>query len=145
MSTASIEYARAERVLDHPIADVWVIAGSFGDVERWIDGVTSCILEGEGIGAVRTVTRNGNSVREKLDRHDSDIHEISYVILDPHPMPAANVRGTITLTAEGEERTRILWRSHASDFTIPPEALGERISAFYAASILGLDRLLSAG
>jgi uncharacterized protein YndB with AHSA1/START domain len=143
MSTGSIEYARVERVIDHPIAKVWAVAGTFGEVERWIDGVTSCTMEGQGIGAVRTVTRNGNMVREQLDRHDPDAHEISYVILDPHPMPATNVRGTITLAAEGEGSTRILWRSHAGDFTIPPEALGERIAAFYAASILGLDRLLS--
>ena len=145
MSTGSIEYARVERVIDHPIAKVWAIAGTFGGVESWIDGVTACAVEGEGIGAIRTVTRNGNSVREQLDRHDPEIHEISYAILDPHPMPAANVRGTIILAAAGEGRTRILWCSHASDFTMPPEALGERISAFYAASVDGLDRLLSAG
>lgn len=144
MSTGSIEYARVERVLDHPIARVWAIAGTFGGVERWIDGVTSCSVEGEGIGAVRTVTRNGTSVREQLDRHDPDTHEVSYLVLPPHPLPAANVRGTITLRAEGEGRTRLLWRSHASDFTMPPEAFGARIGHFYAASVDGLDRLLSA-
>jgi uncharacterized protein YndB with AHSA1/START domain len=144
MSTGSIEYARVERVIDHPIAEVWAVAGEFGGVETWIDGVTACTVEGEGIGAVRTVTRNGNSVREQLDRHDSDAHEISYLILDPHPMPAANVRGTITLAAAEEGRTRILWRSHASDFAMEPQALGARIAAFYAASIDSLDRRLSA-
>jgi mxaD protein len=144
MSTGSIEYARAERVIDQPVDRVWAVAGRFGGVEQWIDGVTACSVEGEGIGAVRTVTRNGNSVREQLDRRDPALFEISYVILPPHPMPAANVRGTLTLSPEGERRTRAVWRSHATDFQMPPDALGARISAFYAASLEGLARLLSA-
>jgi hypothetical protein len=51
----------------------------------------------------------------------------------------------ISLSAAGPDRTEILWRSEARDFQIPPEALGARIEQFYAASIEGLDRLLSAG
>jgi uncharacterized protein YndB with AHSA1/START domain len=142
MSTNETEYARAEGMIDHPIDRVWAVAGRFGEVDRWIDGVTACTVEGEGIGAVRTVARGGGSVRERLDRLDPAAHEISYVILPPHPLPAANVRGTITLTAEGEGRTRVTWRSHATDFEVPPNVLGARISEFYLASIAGLGRLL---
>jgi hypothetical protein len=133
-----VEYARVERVLAHPIAAVWAVAGAFGGLEAWADGVTACDLA----DGVRTVTRNGATVRERLDRRD--LHEISYTILPPHPLPADDVQGIIMLEALGPDRTRIVWHSEARDFRAPPEALGARIEQFYAASIEGLDRLLSA-
>jgi hypothetical protein len=144
MATGSVEYVRVTRVVDHPIGQVWAVAGRFGGLEHWADGVTACDVAGEGVGAVRTVTRNGGTVRERLDRLDPDAYEIAYAILPPHPLPAADVRGTIELKAAGADRTELVWRSHASDFQVPPEALGARIELFYAASIEGLARLLSA-
>jgi hypothetical protein len=112
----------------------------FGGLENWADGVTACdVADG-----VRTVTRKGSTVRERLDRCDPDAHEISYTILPPHPLPAEDVRGTIALKALGPGRTEIHWYSQARDFRAPPETLGARIEIFYAASIEGLDGLLSA-
>lgn len=143
-TTGAVEYARVSVILDHPIERVWAHAGRFGGLEHWADGVSSCAVAGEGIGAVRTVTRHGRIVREQLDRLDPAGHEISYLILEPHAMPAGNVRGTISLRPLDDGRTQILWRSHATDFQVSHEALGERIGQFYAASIDGLNRLLSA-
>jgi hypothetical protein len=140
MATGSVEYARVTRILEHPVARVWAVAGAFGGLERWADGVSACAVD----GGIRTVTRNSGTVRERLDRHDPDALEISYSILPPHPLPADEVRGTIVLRALGPARTEIVWRSEACDFQAPPTALGARIEQFYAASIEGLDRLLSA-
>ena len=140
MATGSVEYARVERVLDHPPEQVWAIIGAFGGLELWADGVTACSLDGE----VRTVTRNGSTVRERLDRRDAAALELVYTILPPHPLPADEVQSTITLTEVAPDRTAIVWRSEARDFRAPPEVLGARIEAFYAASLDGLARLLSA-
>jgi hypothetical protein len=141
MATGDAEYARVERVIEQPLARVWAVVCRFGGLERWADGVTACNLDDD----VRTVTRNGATVRERLDRRDPDAHEIAYTILPPHPLPADDVRGIITLRAAGPGRTGIVWRSEARDFQIPAGVLGARIEQFYAASIEGLDRLLSAG
>lgn len=140
MATGSVEYARVEAVVDQPLPQVWAIVGAFGGLEHWADGVTACAVDGD----VRNVTRNGSTVRERLERRDGRAHEISYTILAPHPLPADNVQGIITLSALGPDRTGIVWRSEASDFQVPPAALGARIEQFYAASIDGLVRLLSA-
>jgi hypothetical protein len=145
ISTGGIEYARVSAILDHPIDRVWAKAGEFGGLEHWADGISLCAVAGEGVGAVRTVTHHGRIVREQLDRIDVAAHEISYLILEPHAMPARNVRGTISLRPLEDGRTEFTWCSHASDFEIPHQALGQRIQQFYAASIEGLDRLLSAG
>lgn len=140
MATGRFEYARVVRVLDHPPARVWALVGAFGGLEHWADGVSACMVE----GGVRTVTRNGATVRERLDRVDADAFEITYTILPPHPLPAHEVQGMIALRVLDADRTEIVWRSEAGDFQVPPTALGARIEQFYAASIQGLDRLLSA-
>lgn len=136
-------YASVCVVLDHPIDSVWAVAGRFGGLEAWVDGVSACSVEGEGVGAVRTVMRGG-AVREQLECCDAVRHQISYTVLAPHALPADDVRGEITLTAMGPEATEIIWLSDAAGFHAPPGALGKSIEAFYHASIRGLQRLLAA-
>jgi hypothetical protein len=135
-------YASVRMALEYPIDAVWAVAGRFDGLEAWADGVSACSVEGDGVGCVRTVTRGG-VVREQLESRDPGRHQISYTILAPHALPADDVRGEITLTALGPEATQIVWRSEAARFHAPPEALGERIEAFYRASIGGLERVLS--
>ena len=138
------EYARVRAVLDHPIERVWSVIARFGDADLWIDGVTACALEGEGVGAVRTLARHGATVRERLERIDADDHKISYAILEPHSLPATGVRGTITLRASSPAACEIVWLSTADALSVPPRMLGERIELFYGASLQRLDRLLAA-
>jgi hypothetical protein len=140
---ARTEYARVRVVLDLPIDEVWSVAGQFGGLETWADGVSACTVEGAGIGAVRSVTRGG-VVREQLEILDPHRHQISYRILQPHSLPAEDVRGEITLRALGPRTTEIVWRSEALRFSAPAGALGARIEAFYRASIEGLERRLRA-
>jgi hypothetical protein len=66
MATDTVAYARVARLLNHPLDRVWALVGAFGGLERWADGVTACDVAGD----VRTVTRNGAPVRERLDRRD---------------------------------------------------------------------------
>src|SRR3989442_1316821 len=127
MMTDGIEYARVTVILDHPVDRVWAYAGQFGGLENWADAVSECAVEGEGVGAVRIVTHHGRIAREQLDRIDPAGHEISYLILEPHAMPARNVRGTISLRPLDDGRTEIVWRSHATDFEVLHEARGQRI------------------
>lgn len=141
---ARTEYAHVRAVIEHPIDEVWSVAGQFGGLETWADGVSACTVEGAaGVGAVRTVTRGGVA-REQLEALDQGHHQISYRILEPHSLPAEDVRGAITLTALGPGTTEIVWRSEAARFFAPPGALGARIEAFYRASIEGLERRLRA-
>ncbi len=139
---AGIEYAHVRVALDHPIDEVWAVAGQFGGLETWCDGVSTCSVEGEGVGAVRTVTRGVGVVREQLETLDPQRCQLSYRILPPHALPADEVRGAITLKALGPRKTEIVWRSSAERFHAPPGPLGARIEAFYRASIQGLDQRL---
>ena len=50
-------------------ADVWQILADFGGV-RVGGPITAFEIEGEGVGAVRTITMSGGQVIERLDVHD---------------------------------------------------------------------------
>lgn len=144
MTSPSITYAEVEARLDHPIDAVWLRIAAFGGLQHWADGVSDCTVEGAGVGAVRTVTRNGNTVCERLEAIDAEARTLRYQILPPHPLPADDVHGNVALTALDNGATKIVWRSDATNFRAPPEALGARIADFYQASIDGLSRLLNA-
>ena len=145
MTSSSITYASVSAEFDHPIETVWARIAAFGGLEDWADGVSACSVEGVGAGAVRTVVRNGNAVRERLEAIDPVEHVLRYQILQPHLLPADAVHGNVILRSLEADRTEMVWRSDAKDFTVPPEALGARIEAFYAASIEGLRRVLGRG
>lgn len=144
MTTALVTYARVEAEIDQPIATVWPVIAAFGGLERWAAGVTGCTVEGEGVGAIRSVNLGSRQARERLEIFDEAMHHLRYLILPPHAMPADNVHGDITLTALDGGRTRMLWQSDASDFRVAPEEVGARIEAFYTGSIEGLKKLLAA-
>jgi hypothetical protein len=137
------DYACVRVTLGRALERLWPVIADFGGVDRWIDGVESCVLEGEGVGAVRTLVRNGATVRERLELLDAERFDVVYAILEPHSLPAKGVRSVISLREVGPAATQISWRSSADSFTAPPDALGARIEAFYRASLKRLEGLVA--
>ncbi|KAF6843356.1 bet v i allergen [Colletotrichum musicola] len=106
------------KVVDAPIAEVWAIISAFGSERLWFPGVVKSSLEGFGIGSVRTLTfDHGTVVHERLEVADPETHTIRYLILDGVPN-TTNPRGTLQLTAVGENMTQFSW-SGASEWTDP--------------------------
>jgi hypothetical protein len=145
MTGDAIIYVDVRAVLDHPVDRLWVPIAAFGGLDRWAAGVTGCTVEGQGPGAIRTVSLSDRQARERLEAIDPRHHRLRYEILPPHAMPARNVHSEIALTARDDGRTALRWHSEATDFAVPPEQLGAAIGAFYRRSLEGLDRMLRDG
>jgi hypothetical protein len=145
MTTEPRTYARVCRTLDHPIEAVWRRVAAFGGIDRWVAGVEACRVEGDGVGAIRTVELGDRVARERLEAIDAAGRRLRYRILPPHALPARDVCSEISLTALDDGRTEMTWRSDATGFTVPAEQLGARIERFYDLSIDGLARLLREG
>ncbi|KAF6833261.1 bet v i allergen [Colletotrichum plurivorum] len=106
------------KVVDAPIAEVWAIISAFGSERLWFPGVDNSSLEGFGIGSVRTLKfDHGAVVRERLEVADPETHTIRYLLLDEIPN-TTNPRGTLQLTAVGENKTQFSWTG-ASEWTEP--------------------------
>jgi len=145
MTTALKTYACVRRTLEHPIDAVWSRLATFGGLEQWVAGVETCRVEGQGVGAIRTLELGDRVARERLEAIDAAAHWLRYQILPPHALPAWDVCSEIGLVALDGGRAEMTWFSEAAAFTIPAERLGARIERFYHLSIDGLDRLLREG
>ncbi len=101
--------------LNHHIEAVWGIISGFGGIKTWMPAIESCLLEGDGIGAVRTVSFKGTSIKERLEIYDPKTHIISYRLLDPTGFPMRGGFGTISLKAIGDGMTELTWISDAEE------------------------------
>ena len=93
--------------------DVWKIVGGFGGVD-WLGAVLEVSVEGEGIGAVRTLTLpEDGKVVETLDAHDDEAMSITYSIVES-TLPIDNYTSTMTVEVNEDGKTEFHW---ASSFT----------------------------
>lgn len=90
-----------------PLDVVWELVSDFGGVDRWSAGAVTCTVDGVGVGAVRTVERDGRRVRERLERWDGSDHSLSYGFVDDVPLAVAHLVATIAV--RGGDETDITW------------------------------------
>jgi hypothetical protein len=135
-----MEYVRLVEVIARPPGQVWLEVGDFGGIVRWVDGVTACVVTGEGVGAVRLVTRNGRQIQERLVAWDPRLHVLAYELLPPHALPASDIRSTLALSGDAE-RTQVTWRSEAKTVE-DADALRGYVEPFFRTSLSKLRQLL---
>lgn len=77
--------------------EVWATISDFNGAPNYLGGLATSTMEGEGVGAVRTVTtKDGTQVQERLERFDPATYLLSYTII-AGPLPMANYVATMQL------------------------------------------------
>jgi hypothetical protein len=99
----------------------------FGGNARWSPSVTSCEVEGSGVGAVRTIRAGGAVIRERLESFDDARRSFSYAVLSGS-LPVANFLGRITVSPAGGSRSRISWTARFDAPDLPPREARELAS-----------------
>ncbi len=117
---------------------VWAVVGDFGGLVTALGGAAE--LEGDGIGQLRTIKFGSRAVVERLDELDHDAKRITYVILQPGPLPVRDYRATMELASSGDASSTLTW---FSDFE--PEGASEddaikAVRGVYDGGIAGLQR-----
>ncbi|MDP6377843.1 MAG: SRPBCC family protein [Pseudomonadales bacterium] len=89
--------------------DVWNILSDFGGIE--VGGpIEAFEIEGEGVGAVRTITMGGAQIVERLEVLDNEAHVFTYAIInEDNPLPVANYSATVTVTPDGDSSCSVDW------------------------------------
>jgi carbon monoxide dehydrogenase subunit G len=124
---------------------VWPVVSDFAGITRYMVGLDEVEVQGQGIGAVRTVTvAGGNKIQERLESFDPRARSFSYSIL-PGAMPVQNYLATVQLADAGPGRSRITWSARfdaagMSDAQVAPLAKG--MEQAYGAAIEGLRKLV---
>src|SRR5436309_3333862 len=95
MADGPLTVVAVSRVIDAPVERVWALVSDFGRLDRWTLEPITCTLEGEGVGAVRTVDAPRRHVRERLDALDDTARRLSYSFVDAVPLPVDDLVSTI--------------------------------------------------
>ena len=117
--------------------DVWKRLSDFGGIE--VGGIVESFkIEGEGVGAIRTIGVGGGLVIEKLDRHDSDERVMTYSIInEDSPLPVSGYSATIRIADDGDGSCTVDWTGTFEPKGAPEEQAVEVIKGIYAGAIQG--------
>lgn len=98
----------AEHVFALPINDLWEILGDFGQTGKWTGRPPeACIQEGEGIGALRTLTLlDGREIVDRLEAQSE--YSYSYSIVTS-PLPFKRYRATMSVEPVDAGKSRFRW------------------------------------
>ena len=90
---------------------VWDVLSNFGGVADLSPMIESCQVEGEGVGAVRTLGMpGGGSIQERLEAHDESGLTYSYAIVGDNPLPFTDYLSTVKIEPAGEDACTVAWQ-----------------------------------
>ncbi len=120
---------------------VWEILSDFGGIK--VGGpITAFKIEGEGVGAVRTITMGAGQVVERLDVKDLATLTFAYVILnDDSPLPVSGYAAKVQITPDGDNACSVDW---SGSFTPKgdEEAAVKVVRGIYTGGIRGAQKAL---
>ena len=120
---------------------VWGLFQDFGGITRFSRGIESCSVEGEGVGAVRTLTLAGGvHLQERLESLDNSARSLSYAIIGENPLPFDNYLSTVRIAEKGPGCT-VEWSS-TYEPTGPEEQVASLVESIYRGGIGGIKKLL---
>lgn len=128
--------------VDAATETVWDLVSDFGGVRRISADVESCEVDGEGVGAVRTIHTNGIVVEERLESLDEKARTFSYSMLDG-PIPFKNYIAHVTLDEAGPNRTKIRWAGSFEPAGMPEEQLEQLVQGIYRGLIGGIKKAVA--
>ena len=120
---------------------VWQHIADFGGLTDWMPGVESCEVEGEGLGAVRSVVLGPMTIKERLESFDAAARRLSYSIVEG-PLPAENYLATIVVSEQGDG-CRVDW-SATFDLAegVDEAAIGPAVAGGYSGALAKLKTKL---
>jgi len=132
---------------DLPVAasKIWELVRDFGGAQKWLGSMVQKLeMEGEGVGAIRTITLPGDTLlHEQLEAMDDAEMTFSYAIVRDSPLPATDYLAKFKLVETGADSCRIEWGSTFE----PAGGMSEddvkpMIEGIYRSGIAGLRQTL---
>lgn len=123
--------------------EVWKWVSNFSALDKYVEAISDCTIEGSGIGAVRTLTlQDGGKVKERLEEIDHEKTTLKYSMLDS-PMPVANYTGTMQVRELGNNKSEFTWSSEFEVTQGSEKEIKEAMEGLYSLGVDGLNKLVS--
>jgi hypothetical protein len=120
---------------------VWALVSDFGGIDRIMDAVESCEVEGEGVGSRRTIPMGGGAVVESLDELDHETMTLTYSIVES-PLPFKDYSATMVVAPEGGGGSTLTWTGTFLADGIAVEKAEHLAGSIYAGGIAGFRAAL---
>jgi len=127
--------------IDAPREVVWDLVSDFGGVKRISPEVESCVLDGQGVGAVRTINTQGIVIKERLESLDGKNYTFSYSIVEG-PIPFTNYLAQVELSPDGD-RTKVNWSGSFEPAGVPEDTLKQLVETIYRNLIGGIKKAVA--
>ena len=124
-----------------PAAKLWELVADFGAIDKIMDGIEECLVEGEGVGATRTIPMGEGQIVESLDVLDHEKMTLTYSIVSG-PMPFKDYSATMVVTADGEDACTLNWTGTFEAAGVPAEKAERIASGIYRGGIAGYGKAL---
>ena len=126
------------RKMTVPAAKVWDAVARFGRLEVWFPTISTCVVEGSGVGAVRRMdsTRGGKIVDHIVDIQPEKMRLIYERVQSPFPV--TSYRGTVEVFESFDGIGVVVW---TIDFESTPEnspTVNAQLEAGIGAGIEGM-------
>ena len=130
--------------IDIPADAIWQVIGDFSAACQYLVGVVNCTVEGEGVGARRTLTSaDGSMIVERLETLDGVARRLSYALLTDTPF--RDCLTTMTVRELGRSRAEVEWSATFEADGLPAEEARELLADALAANCLALKQFMEAG
>ncbi|MEM8499734.1 MAG: SRPBCC family protein [Pseudomonadota bacterium] len=131
----------ATHTFDLPIDEVWSYLGDFGNTSKWSGSPKeACVQEGDGIGALRTLTfADGTIIVDRLEEQTDYSYTYSVV---SGPLPIESYRATMSVSSLDDSRTEFTWQGKFKAKGITDEQCIEFFRGVYAQGIEMMKKTL---
>ena len=127
-----------------PADAIWQVISDFGAAGHYLAGVVNCTVEGEGVGALRTLTSaDGSTIVERLETLDKITHRLSYALLTDTPF--RNCLTIMLVHDLGQGQAEVEWSATFEADGIPADEARDMLEAALTANCLALKQFMEAG
>lgn len=135
----------SSRIVIHvPAYAIWQVISDFGAAGQYLAGVIDCTVEGEGVGAQRTLTNvDGSTIVERLETLDSAAQQLSYALLTDTPF--GDCLTTMTVHDLGPSQAELSWWASFQPIGIPMSEAVDLMENALAENCLALKQFMEVG
>jgi hypothetical protein len=128
-----------------PVEAVWSAIRGVGNLDRWFPIIDSCRVEGEGVGAVRTMTlTGGGEIRDTIEEIDDSLMRLVY-LRPVSPFPVSHYQGTVEVFRSYDGLGIVAWTIDFESDPAHAEGVAELVRGAIGAGIDGMERDLRGG
>lgn len=124
-----------------PTDAIWQVISDFGAAGQYLAGVVDWSVEGEGVGALRTLTSaDGSAIVERLETLDAANHQLSYALLTDTPF--RNCLTTMAVRDLGSNHAELAWTATFQPDGLPASEAVDLLEAALAENCLALKQFI---